>query len=383
MVDIIAPKPRTNPGVPAPQTPPKPQSQPPVEPPSPSQTPVEQRPRGKKWKIWATIIAVLILLAAAGAALGYFWYKDALGTRSAQYDKIRFVVEPGASAEKVSSDLEKKGIVKSGFAVYLHMKWNDKGAIKAGKYLFSPNQPATEVVDWLNDGRFDTFKVTILPAKTLADIKERLIKSDYSPQEIDAALAKQYNHPLLKEKPADNSLEGYIYPETYFVSSDTTVEELFVLTFDEFEKQIKKNDLRTRLAARGFTLHQGIILASLIEGEVPGEQDRRQVAQVFEKRLKIDMELGSDVSYKYAAKMLGIAPSPNIDSPYNTRKHKGYPPGPVGNFTLDALTAVANPAPGDYLYFVSGDDGTTHFSNTFEEHEANIRQYCHELCASN
>ncbi len=109
--------------------------------------------------------------------------------------------------------------------------------------------------------------------------------------------------------------------------------------------------------------------------------DQKQVAQIFYKRLGEDIPLGADATFVYAAKKLGVTPSVDLDSPYNTRVHAGLPPGPISTPGLSALQAVAQPAPGDYLYFVSGDDGQTYFARTQEEHEANAAQYCKVNCA--
>jgi UPF0755 protein len=263
----------------------------------------------------------------------------------------------------------------------VYMKFNKLTNLKTGNYVFMPNQSPQEIVDWLNEGRVDTVKVTILPGQTLTKIKDKLIKDGYSAEAIDAAFAQSYaEHPLFAGKPAGTSLEGYIFPETYFVSSDTTVEQLLTITFDEFEKQIQNSDLRAALAAQNLTLYQGITLASIIEKEVAGK-DQRQVSQVFHKRLDSGMPLGADATYKYAAMLMQIAPTADIDSPYNTRIHNGLPPGPIANFQIAALEAAANPADGSYLYFVSGDDGNNYFAHTLAEHEANISKYCKKLCA--
>jgi UPF0755 protein len=341
-------------------------------------------PKGKRhWVKWLLVVLALLLVAVAAALFaGYSWYQDALQARSDSSEAIKVTVESGETADMIATKLEQKGVIKSALAVQIYVKLNGKGNIKAGSYMFSPNQPPAEILQWLNDGRVDTFKVTILPGQTLADIKNALQKYGYAAEEIDAAFARQYSHPLLADKPPTATLEGYLYPETYFVTSDTTVEQLLVAAFDEFEKQVTTKNLRTALAQQKFTLFQGVVLASIIEKEVTREPDQRQVAQVFETRLKEGMVLGSDVTYHYAAKMLGIAPNPDIDSPYNTRKFGGLPPGAIANFHISALEAVANPAQGDYLFFVAGDDGTTHFSRTNAEHEANVRQYCKKLCST-
>jgi UPF0755 protein len=339
--------------------------------------------QGRRWLKWLLIIvAVLVVLLAIAGFVGYSWYQDALQARSNSSESIKITVESGETADAVATKLEEKGVIKSAFATQIYVKLNGKGNIKAGSYLFSPNQTPSEIIQWLNDGRVDTFKVTIVPGQTLAEIKKELQKYEYAAQEIDAAFAKQYEHPLLADKPANATLEGYIYPETYFVTSDTSVEQLLTASFDEFEKQITAKNLRATVKQRGFNLFQGIILASIIEKEVTKEPDQRQVAQVFEKRLNDGMALGSDVTYHFAAELLGIAPNPNIDSPYNTRKFPGLPPGPIANFHLSALEAVGNPASGDYLFFVAGDDGVTYFARTNAEHDANVQKHCQKLCST-
>ena len=111
------------------------------------------------------------------------------------------------------------------------------------------------------------------------------------------------------------------------------------------------------------------------------QSDRSQAAQVFLKRLKSDISLGSDVTAYYGALLAGQKPSVNYDSPYNTHLHKGLPPGPISNVSASSLNAVAHPADTDWLFFVTGDDGTTHFTRTLEDHEAATAQYCHKLCS--
>ncbi len=401
MNDIIAPRPNGNrfnlprpllgkvgikpaqAASPAPITPPVPKEPialPPVKPDGANAPNAEPRKRRSlKW-LWVSLLILLVLLiAAAGAA--YWWYNDNLRPRSDSSEHINFKVDSGASVDTVASLLEQKGLVRSSLAVIIYMKLNDATNIKSGVYMFAPNQTPQEIVAWLIDGKVNTFKITIIPGNTLAKIKKSLIAAGYDKGEIDQAFKATYKHPLFTDKPPGTSLEGYIYPDTYLVTSDTTVKQLLILSFDEFEKQLLKNKIREQLASINFTLHQGVTLASIIEKEVSHDQDRRQVAQVFEKRLHDGMMLGSDVTYIYAAGLLGVKPSSSVDSPYNTRKYMGLPPGPIANFSMSALNAVIRPASGSYLYFVAGDDGNTYFAYTLAEHEANINKYCHELCS--
>src|SRR5690606_19503304 len=137
------------------------------------------------------------------------------------------------------------------------------------------------------------------------------------------------------------------------------------------------------------SLHQAIILASIVHKESYDFEDQRQVAQVFLKRLEMGIPLGADATFRYAAAIAGQEPSVDFESPYNTRINAGLPPGPIANFEIEALRAVASPDDSDYLYFVHGDgchdeDSTTpcvtYFSKTQSEHEANTIKYCREYC---
>ena len=343
---------------------------------------LERRPKRTWVKRLFLAFMTLVLLGIAAGVGAYFWYKDALQPLSTSQERIKVEVAAGAAADQVAATLEEKKLVKSALALQIYIKLHGKGSIKAGNYVFTPGQGPFEIVEWLTQGKVDTFKLTILPGKTLAEIKKKLQEDGYSAGAVDAAYSHQYNHPLLADKPAGTTLEGYIYPETYFVSSDTPLETVFTQGFDLLQNDIERKGIKSALAGHNLSVYQGMTLASIIEKEVHNTADKRQVSQVFLKRLGEGGRLASDPTYKYAAAMLGIPPSTEIESPYNTYKNTGLPPGPIANFTVDSLEAVGNPATGDFLYFVAGDDGTTHFSRTFEEHERNIRQYCQKLCST-
>ena len=150
-----------------------------------------------------------------------------------------------------------------------------------------------------------------------------------------------------------------------------------------------KNNLVEGFKQQGLTLYEGITLASIVQREsiTPPDTsepsaDQKQIAQVFYSRLAAGMTLGSDVTYQYAADKLGVARDVNLDSPYNTRRYKGLPPGPIASPGLTALKAVAAPAAGDYLFFLTGDDNITYFAHTDAEHKANIINHCAKNCST-
>lgn len=337
-------------------------------------------PHKKRIPLILMILGGFVVVVGVVAVCALLWYQNALLPRSDSSAPVVLTVEPGASIDQVAKELEQKSVIKSSLAFTVYAKLHNK-ALKAGTYALTPNQPAAEIADWLHEGRVSIRKITILPGKTLKQTRESLINDGFSESDVNSAFARTYDHPLLADKPATAPLEGYIFPETYFVAYNATAEDVLIRAFDELESRVQAEDLRSKLAARGFTLFQGITLASIVGREVSDPQRQTQVAQVFETRLQRGMMLGSDPTYQYAASLLGVEPSVDIDSPYNTRKHKGLPPSAIANFNLSALQAVAEPAAGDYLYFVSGDDGVIHFSHSLEEHQQNILEFCKKLCS--
>ncbi len=338
-------------------------------------------PRSKKRLIWWLLGSVLALLiiAAIGAMA---WYAMALQPVSGDKTRTRIYIVEGSSMTDIGQLLEEKKLIRSKLAFTMYARLSrTHTTLQVGAYRLSPSESTTGIIDHLTSGKTDQFTLTFLPGATLAENRAALIKIGYKTSEVDAALHKTYNHPLFVDKPVDSDLEGYVYGETYQFDSDNTVEQILTKTFNEYYAALQNNNIIEGFKNQGLNMYQGITLASMIQRELPKPVDQQQAAQIFLKRLHIDMPLGSDVTYQYAAKKLGIVPSPDLDSPYNTRKVTGLPPGPIAVPGLTALEAVANPASGDYLYFLSGDDEATYYGHTSEEHEINIRDHCRVKCS--
>jgi UPF0755 protein len=337
--------------------------------------------KGKK-KVFIWIIAIFLVLIAACAAGCFMWYKAQLAPVSSDNSRTRVEIASGSSPGQIGLLLEEKKLIRSAFVFDIYTKVSHtRSQLQAGTYSLSPSESTETIVNHLVSGKVDNFSLTFLPGATLAENRAVLIKAGYTVDEVDAALAKTYSSPLFQDKPANADLEGYIYGETYNFDSSATVEQILEKTFSEFYGVIQKNNLVEGFKKQGLTLYQGITLASIIQREVPHATDQKQVAQIFLKRLAIGMPLGSDVTYQYAAKKLGVEPSTSLDSPYNTRKVTGLPPGPIATAGVSALQAVATPASGNYLFFLSGDDDVTYYATTDAEHEENIRNHCAIKCS--
>ncbi len=291
-------------------------------------------------------------------------------------------IESGSTATEIATKLKTANLIRASWAFEWYVRnHNVRDKLQAGSYYIQPSQSVSEIVDVLTKGRIATDLITVLPGKRIDQIKAAMVNAGFNPEEVEKAFdpALYTDHPALVDKPAGASLEGYLYPESFQKTPDTKPQTIVTAALDEMQKRLTP-DIRAAFAKEGLTVHQGVILASIVEQEVGNAQDRPTVAQVFLKRMHDGMQLGSDVTAFYGAIIAGKAPSVAYDSPYNTRIHNGLPPGPISNVSVSSLQAVANPAATDYVYFVAGDDGKTYFSHTLAEHEALTKEHCKKLC---
>lgn len=340
------------------------------------------RPRRAGRRVLIILAVVVAVLVAAVVAVRQVYYHNLQPVDSSAQSSQLFTVEPGATVDDIASALEEAGLIKSAWAFKLYVSSKQvRGDLQAGTYSFSPALSVSAIIAQLTHGKVATDSVTILPGQRLDQIREALINSGFTEDEVDLALdaAAYAGHPALVDKPAGANLEGYIYPETFHKAGHTTAEDIVSLSLDVIQEHLTP-DIRAAFAQHGLNVFQGITLASIVEKESARHEDRTRIAQVFLKRLDIGMPLQADPTAFYGALLAGREPSLDFPSPYNTYQHSGLPPGPISNVSASSLQAVANPADTDWLYFVAGDDGTTHFARTLEDHERNIQQYCIELC---
>jgi UPF0755 protein len=336
----------------------------------------------RKKIFWAVgIFFAIVISIIVGIVI---WYNSQLAPVGGDLnDKIKITVTTGSTSSQIAKELEKQKIIRSSFAFEMYVRLSGNNSkLQAGVYRLSPAESTRQIVEHFTNGSVDKFNITFLPGATLADAIKVLKKASYSDQEITDALNIKYDSPLFDGKPASADLEGYIYGETYNFNIGATVEDILNGIFDEFYSKVKENNLVSNFTKHDLNLYQAITLASIVEREVITEKDQKQAAQVFYSRLEQGMQLGSDVTYQYIADKLGLERDPNLDNPYNTRRFVGLPPGPISNPGLMALKAVANPASGDYIYFLSGDDDVTYFARTLAEHESNIVNHCKIKCST-
>ncbi|HSX29984.1 MAG TPA: endolytic transglycosylase MltG [Candidatus Saccharimonadales bacterium] len=324
----------------------------------------EKRSLPKRLFVGLAVLAVLIVGATAVVRHVYFQNLKPVTTENQAADLV--TIKKGSTVDEIAAQLEQAGIIRSAWAFKLYVgSKNVRDSLQAGTYSLSASQSVAQIVAQLTHGKVATNLVTIIPGQKISQIRTTLLNYGFGKADVDEALnpAAYAGNPALVDKPAGAGLDGYVYPESYQKDSSTTAKQIISEALAQMNTQLTP-DLREAFAKQGISTYEAITLASVIEREVPDHTDRKQAAQVFLKRLRTAMPLQSD------------ATKPEFDSYANL----GLPPVPISNVTAGSLDAVAHPADTDWLYFVSGDDGITRFSKTIEEHEANVKQYCHKLC---
>ncbi len=364
---------------------------------------VKKKMENEKKKKKPIILTILLVFFAAGifGAIMVFIYNGSLTAVIPDINcdetpnheacvSTSIIVEEGMTVSDIANTLKEHELIQNQFTFGIFSKINGySDSYKAGKYSFNKAMSVQKIAQKMIDGDTDeeVFRLTTIPGNTLTDFKQLLFSNGYSEQEINDALLKKYDFPFLESKPEDASLEGYIYGETIEFIADASVESIIEAFLGEFQKAVDENNLIEKFAAHNLTLHQGVILASVVQRESTADA-MKEVASVFYNRIAAGMTLGSDASASYAADVL----DPNretyidngailaIDSCYNTRVNVGLPCGAISNPGLTALLAAAEPADTPYLYFLTGDDGLMYYGTTDSEHQQNIVQYCQEYC---
>jgi UPF0755 protein len=312
-----------------------------------------------------------------------------VGPTAAPGETVIVSVREGETAQEVGDKLEDEGVVASGllFRVLVALEGYDSKLV-AGDYEFDKGAPTLEVIDRIRRGQTAPLVVTIregVRAEEIADLMEE--NEVVSAADFLEAITQWYEFSFMYTKPYWATLEGYLFPDTYFFNRNMTAEEVVQQILENFDQRFD-SELRQEASAAGMSVHTVLTLASIVEREAQLPEERPIIADVFLRRLRRGMPLEADPTVQYA---LGNDPASvakygywkqdlaqadlEVDSPYNTYRNTGLPPAPICNPGLDSIRAVLNPAQTNYLYFVARADGSHVFSETLEEHLRNVEQY--------
>jgi UPF0755 protein len=286
-------------------------------------------------------------------------------------------IKPKTKVQDIAEALAEAGVIQSRWSfVALAYLQGSLTRLHAGEYEFSPGTPLLEILRKLEAGRVVTHQVTIPEGFTALDIarllgSERLVDADrFKALVEDADFVESLGVP-------GESLEGYLFPDTYRLTRGMAEEEIIRIMVSRF-RQAAPKDFDAQAERLGLDAHEVVTLASLVEKEAKLDRERPIVAAVFLNRLQLNMPLQSDPTAVYGTENPSRRITPDDlrrETPYNTYLKAGLPPGPIANPGLASLRAVLSPAPVKFLYFVAKNDGTHSFSRTLEEHTQAVRKY--------
>lgn len=312
----------------------------------------------------SSLLAAFLLLALGA---GSCWYLNQPTGQPAQ----EIHIPSGMSAYSIGLLLENKGLIRSGniFALAARLKGLE-AQLKAGVYQLSGTKTTFAMIQDLLRAPMQAQRITIPEGLTRCEIAGLLARSNLVDSLRFVALTEDssFVRRLGIEAP---TLEGYLFPETYFFAEKTSEEEIIRRMVGEFHR-VLNDSLRQRLQEIGINLHEAVTLASIVEREAKVQEERPIIAGIFLKRLGLNQRLESCVTVEYA---LGLHKEHltyadlQIDSPFNTYRYPGLPPGPIGNPGRAAILATLYPSETDFFFFVARGDGTHIFSRTSQEHE--------------
>jgi len=295
--------------------------------------------------------------------------------------KTQFVnIESGTSVKQIAQILQEQGVISKkrafllGYQIFFFTK-----SLKAGEYAFQLPLSTKKVLSTLTEGKTFLHSITFPEGLTRKEIAFHLQSLLFIDEEDFLKTSADTEPIILLDKKA-LSLEGYLFPETYHFSKGTQAKDVVSVMVSQF-KQVFSEKWQRRAEEIGLTTREVVILASLIEKETSLPEEKELVSAVFHNRLKINMKLDCDPTIIYALKQEGRydgrlrTKDLKYDSPYNTYIYPGLPPGPIANPGKDSLKAALYPADEKFLYFVSKNDGSHHFSLTFREHQNAVHKY--------
>ncbi len=296
----------------------------------------------------------------------------------AESDRL-FRIPEGSSVNQVLARLRALGLAPNPTFVKLALVWEGrKPVLRKGTYQLPQQASILDILTLFEEGKVFVTKITIPEGFDRWQIASLLAEHHFGTvAQFDELISDP--GPIRHLDPDATSLEGFLFPETYFFSPDMTPVEVIGAMLQEFERRTAP--LRQRLAEAQRSLNQWVTLASLVEKETSDLSERSTIAGVFENRIRHDMRLQCDPTIIYSLKLAnsyrGKIYKEDIlfDHPYNTYVYKGLPPGPIASPSLGALEAALDPESTPFLYFVAKGDGSHHFSGTLNEHNRAVYRF--------
>lgn len=355
----------------------------------------ENAKKGKKSVLKIIFILLLLIIIIGGISI-FAWYELSLKpVEAGNSQSIIIDIVPGQGTEGIASALKENNLIKDDLVFKIYCKLNEVNNMQAGTYELNKNMSVEEIVKKFQAGDvvIKEINVTFQEGKNMRDIAKIISENTNNSYEdvMKVFEDKEYAKGLIEEywfltdEILDNNiyypLEGYLYPDTYtFESVDVSIDDIIKIMLDQTDKVL--SEYQIEIKSKGYTVHQFLSLASVVENEGISTEDRKGIAKVFLNRIERGMALQSDVTTYYAFKVnMGdrdlTQSELNTENPYNTRgpnMEGKIPVGPISNVSESAIEATLNPSDTDAIFFVADKNGKIYFSNTNEEHEQIINE---------
>ena len=343
----------------------------------------------KKSKIIIIAIAVVLIVIAAA---GYLFYQNGLNAaKPGDTEPVTVSIPSGSGASAIVEILDENGLIKNKTCAKIHVRIAGYDSLQANTYIFNKSMNLLEIMDAINTGNFAYLSknaFTVIEGATVPQAAEAMAEGlPFTAEEVLKKWnSKKYLRQLIEkywfltdeilQSGIMFPLEGYIYPETYFVSDENpSIEQVTEMILDKTEEELTAR--KGAITEMGMTVHEFLALTSIVENESLFEKDRPIIAGVFVNRLAKDMTLQSDITVLYALpeKRVDVTYEDlEVDSKYNTYKYAGLPVGPVCSPSAPAMDDLLNYEKSDYLYFFATEDGKVLYSMTLEEHNKVVRE---------
>lgn len=324
----------------------------------------------------AIIITFVIALVVAGAF--FFWKAMTTPYKGFQGESARVEVRKGMPTGTIMKRLQRAGVLRDDFIPLVYLKTFRRGdSLKAGVYEFHGSESATAVLDKIIRGEVLLKSVTIREGLDRFAVAALMVEAGFGTLD-EWEKATSDPEPIKDLDPDAESLEGYLFPDTYRLTPRTPVRAVVATMVANFRKHFGSE---LAFIQNGLSVHESVTLASIVETEARLDQERPVIASVYLNRHRKGMMLQADPTVIYAMKLAhrwngNIRRADlHIDSPYNTYARRGFPPGPIANPGVASLRAAISPAETQYLYFVARNDGSHVFSSTLAEHNHNVQVY--------
>ena len=329
------------------------------------------------------LLAVVALAGVGGVAgvAGRAWWRLGQPFQGFAGEETTVVVAPGTAATAILEQLAAAGVIPDALTARLYLVYVlDNPRLAAGEYRFHGPSSPRQAIAKLVRGEVVTYRVTVIEGQSLDETAAALAAAGFgSPRAFLAAMRDPA--PIADLDPDAGDLEGYLFPETYSFAHGTPEREIVLTLVRTFRARWTARIAPRLGEAPGRTVRQIVTLASIVEKEARRAEERPVIAGVYANRLARGIALYADPTVIFARKRLGhwdgnlVRRDLELDSPYNTYRYPGLPPGPICSPGEASLAAAAAPATVPYLYFVSRNDGSHVFSSTLAEHNRNVEEW--------